>query len=130
MHGIDRCATEPKNDPDDDHSGIFHSESSTAVPVPVTPGDPLLYEPSISYPTVPNPNPSTHNMTTRSQSALHSHDVQLSPGLGLTSTDMAAALLYLERFQTKEFLLHQAEGLPTFVTEMLTKRRMRISKNK
>ena len=117
VHDIERWDTKPRTDPDDDQSGMFTSESSTAIPDPVSTGDPLLYEPSTSYPTVPNPNPSTHTMTTRSQSALHSHDVELSPGLELTSTELDATLLYLQRFHSKEFLLHQAEGLPTFVTE-------------
>lgn len=67
-------------------------------------------------------------MTTRIQSSLHTYDVELSRGLELTSTEKAAALLYRDRFISKEFLLHHAEGLPTFLTEMHTIRRNKTSK--
>ena len=117
VHDIEYCATKPRTDPNEDNYGIFASESSSSVPVPVSPDDHLLYEPSNAYPAVSNPNTSTHNITTRSQSALHNHGVEFSPGLELTSTEKAAALLHHERFHSKEFLLHEAEGLPTFLTE-------------
>lgn len=55
-------------------------------------------------------------MVTRSQSALNAHDVELLPGSELPSVEKEATKQYFNQFKNKEFLLHHADGLHTFVT--------------
>ena len=53
-------------------------------------------------------------MTTRSQTA---NEVELSPGTELCSSEQEMLRDYQERFNSKEFLLSHAQGLPTSVTQ-------------
>lgn len=71
--------------------------------------------------------PSTHPMHTRSSSRitgengsvpsaiLHGSDLELLLGTELTTTEQPALQKYYKRFKTKEFLLHKAYGLPSYI---------------
>lgn len=59
--------------------------------------------------------PSVHPMTTRSD-VHEAHEVELLPGTVLTSTASSVLQSYQERFGSKEFMIHQASGLPSFLT--------------
>eukprot|EP00178_Gracilaria_changii_P016074 TRINITY_DN453_c0_g1_i1.p1 TRINITY_DN453_c0_g1~~TRINITY_DN453_c0_g1_i1.p1 ORF type:complete len:311 (-),score=40.62 TRINITY_DN453_c0_g1_i1:1250-2182(-) len=48
---------------------------------------------------------------------LSSNKGELLPGTELTSTDKEALKFYFDMFNTKEFLLYQAIGLPQFITQ-------------
>ena len=52
-------------------------------------------------------------MLTRSQKA---NEIELSPGNAVSMLEQEMMQMYKDRFRTKEFLLHQAQGLPTAVT--------------
>ena len=73
--------------------------------------------------TVVSAAPSTHSMITRSQNvagnshySVRGHDIELLPGTELRSTELLALKQYHDRFRCKEFMLHQAEGLPSYIT--------------
>ena len=53
-------------------------------------------------------------MRTRSNNA---HEIELEPGAELSSAEQDNLMLYRERFKSKEFLKHHAQGLPTCVVE-------------
>lgn len=70
------------------------------------------------------PAPSVHPMQTRSSQpqtsngdAVQGSEIELLPGTELTSTEQNVLEQYKSRFQYKEFLLHHAQGLPSFITE-------------
>lgn len=64
-----------------------------------------------------------HPMVLRSRSSSRADDnldasrIELLPGTELNSTEQDSLVKYKDRFASKEFLLNQAEGLPTFVVE-------------
>lgn len=63
-------------------------------------------------------NPSTHGMTLRSNlNTVHSADIQLQPGSELSSSENHDIEAFYEKFESKEFMLHEAQGLPTHITE-------------
>ena len=68
--------------------------------------------------------PSVDPMETRSRSAaahspsdstLHGSNIELLPGTELTSSEQEALNQFQDRFKSKEFLIHQAEGLPSYI---------------
>lgn len=64
------------------------------------------------------PAPSTHEMELRERpDIVYSADIELQPGTSLTSSEQEDLEKYVRRFKSKEFLLHQAQGLPTHITE-------------
>ena len=61
--------------------------------------------------------PAVHSepqMRTRSSNA---HEIELKPGEELSSAEQENLLLYKDRFKSKEFLRHHAQGLPSSVIE-------------
>ena len=69
--------------------------------------------------------PSVHPMQTRSTSTaphtssdgtLRGNDIELILGTELTSCEENALSQFYDRFESKEFLIHQVEGLPSFIT--------------
>ena len=94
--------------------------------VTYTPEVPSTFDPDVeSSPTMePPPALSTHPMTLRSRQPstsesngnLSTHRIELLPGSELTSAEQDALRMYYQRFEGKEFLLHHAEGLPSFIT--------------
>ena len=61
---------------------------------------------------------STPQMQTRSgSSSQHAHEIELLPKQLLSSHEQTALKEYMRRFGSKEFLLHQAEGLSSWVTQ-------------
>ena len=66
----------------------------------------------------PAPAPSTHGMQLRDRSEIiYQADIELQPGTTLTSSEQEDLETYYTRFKSKEFLLHQSQGLPTHITE-------------
>lgn len=57
------------------------------------------------------------NYNTDDSAQLSVNKVQLLPGVELSSTEKEALQSYYDQFNSKEFLLHQAQGLPQFVTQ-------------
>lgn len=71
-----------------------------------------------TQPTIPTlPAPSTHTMTLRStQPTTQGNEIELRPGTELTSIEGQVLRDYESRFGSKEFM-HEASGLPSFITE-------------
>ncbi len=59
---------------------------------------------------------------------MHVSEIQLQPGRELTSKENEDVQLYFDRFQGKEFLLSQAQALPTRVTQNAYMREEKIFK--
>ncbi len=59
---------------------------------------------------------------------MHVNEIQLQPGTELTSKEKEDVQLYFDRFQGKEFLLNQAQALPTHVTRNAYMREEKIFK--
>ncbi len=54
----------------------------------------------------------------RSQATgIFSNEIQLARGAELTSIEKDAIKMYFEKFQHKQFMLHHAQALPSFVTQ-------------
>jgi len=54
---------------------------------------------------------------TSDEDALANNDIELAPGSELTSIEAEAVDRYFQVFGNKDFMLHQAQGLPPFVTQ-------------
>lgn len=60
--------------------------------------------------------PNVHHMDTRSKD-VQRNEAALSLCNEMTSTEKEAKHLYFDRFKKKEFLLNQAQDMPSFVFE-------------
>lgn len=62
-------------------------------------------------------DPSTHSMQLRRlPRELRTNEIELIPGTALKSSEQKDLQLYYDRFKSKEFMLHQAHGLPGHIT--------------
>lgn len=70
------------------------------------------------------PRQSTHSMLTRSAThdlssshTLEGNEIELAPKIELSSSEQTALSSFFDRFQSKEFMLHETAGLPSFIVQ-------------